>query len=293
MPEYTVFLAIALYITIGTTARGIQKSAADNLPIAKASSLQFFFAGVLALLYAFTVEDLELKRELIPVAGMGFVVSIAVYAQWRATAVSLSKTSIFTPLSGVITAILALSFLKESSLFQNTPLLVGGVATLITAAILLSRTQNGGDGKIDAGWIVAVSTMIFIFGFVQFGMKWFANENISSATFLSYWYPGAFLGSLVIVSLRRHEAGTLFQARHVWKVPIISLAIVASLSAQYWAYQLAPASFVAPVLTFGLATLPVLVGLWGFGERKKIGRIHVFGFLIGVIGVIALTLSRY
>ncbi len=132
--------------------------------------------------------------------------------------------------------------------------------------------------------------MVLILGIAAFMMKFF-SFNISTTTFVSYWYPGAFLGSLPILWLERKNKIKLFQ-KGVWRVPLASFGILGSLVTLYWTFQLAPAGVVLPIKTLGFTLLPIIIGLLIFKEKKKLTKNQILGFILGIIGVVLVVISQ-
>jgi hypothetical protein len=141
--EALVFLMIASHIIIVVVAQSFLKSIADTLPKAKALSLQFFIATVIAWIIILLAGGLKFEYSLLLISIIGVVNAFGAYAQWQAYHFSLSKTSLFITLSGVIAVALAAIFLGESSLYKD-PLLIIGVVSLLMASFLLAK-KGGGD----------------------------------------------------------------------------------------------------------------------------------------------------
>ena len=292
-------VAIASYIGITVFAQSVLKSITADLPIAKSVSLQFLFAAILGVLIGLAANiefekthpgvlislavNIQFEKTHLIVFAAGFVNAWGAYCQWQAYKSSLSKTSILSPLSGVITAALAAILLGEAVLYRNPWSLVGIVLLFSSTFFLIGK----GEG-VHLKFLLA---MVTIFGVVTFTMKYFANSDIPLPTFLSLWYPGAFFGSLIPLWINRREPGKLLQSRS-WKIPLASMGIIASLASTYWAFQEAPANVVLPITSFGVILPTMLVGLWYFKEKQTINRKEKVGFLLGFLGLAALVAAR-
>ncbi|MBI2644209.1 MAG: hypothetical protein HYW95_01715 [Candidatus Wildermuthbacteria bacterium] len=300
-----VFFVFTAYLAVAGSGQILMKSVADELPRAKALAVQFLCAAILGWAIALFMRDIRLERELLIIVGVGFINAFGAFAQWEAIGISLSKTAILYPLSGVLTAALAALFLKEAELYANS-WLVGGVLLLFVAAFLLNLGKKNKKSKEASDeipakkrvikWAIAIAAMVAIFGIVQFMMKAFAVDGIGKVAFISHWYSGAFLGSLgilAIAALRKQKDQRKFFGEHTWKLPLLATFIFLNLGATYWAFQVAPAGVVAPLFNFAQAVLPIGIGLLIFHERKGLKISHTLGFLLGLMGILAIAIGFY
>lgn len=288
-----VFLVIASQLAIVAIVSGVLKSIADTLPRAKALCLQFAIVAAIAWVAVLVFGEIRFESRLLPILAVGAVNAFGAYAQWQAMAFgTLSKTALLTPLGGILAAILAAIFLGEAKLYQNFWFLAGALFLFSSIFLFTKRKiEEKEDKKYNhRKWLFWISVMIGIVGVVVFAMKYFTAE-IPRMNFLSYWYFGAFLGSVCILFIAGRKEKKLFQPM-VWKVPIASILIFLSLLAQYWALQLAPLGVVVPIASFGGATLAVLVGLWIFKEKKNLTTREKAAFILGFLGLAMVIASQ-
>lgn len=284
----TWMLAVGLSLTIWALTQITLKSIVDRLPKAKALVLQFFICAGLIWTFALITKAIQFEQSFLLIAVVGFVNAFGAYCQWRAYAFSLSKTALFLPLSGVITVGLAALFLGESATYNFWTII--GVIFLFSAAFFLSKKEKGEGESIEIKWLLFVMGMILIVAGVSFMMKLF-SFTIPRTTFLSYWYGGAFLGSLPILWLERKDKRKIFQ-KGSWRVPLASAGILGVLATTYWAFQLAPAGMVLSIQAFGMASLPIPIGWFLFKEGRRLTRTRVVGFVLGALGVIFIVLNQ-
>lgn len=281
-------LAVILSLTIWALTQITLKSIVNRLPKAKALVLQFFICAGSVWIFASLTKTVQFEQSFLLIGVVGFVNAFGAYCQWRAYAFSLSKTALFLPLSAVFTVWLATLFLGETAIYNF--LVIIGVIFLFSAAFLLSKKEKEEGESAGIKWLLFVMGMVLIVGGVSFMMKLF-SFTVSHTTFLSYWYGGAFLGSLPMLWLERKDKRKLFQ-KGSWRVPLASAGILGALATFYWAFQLAPAGMVLPVRAFGMAFLPILIGWFIFKEKKGLTKGKIIGFVLGMIGVVFIVISQ-
>ena len=282
---------IVLVISFGITvfAQGILKSIVHKLPNARALSLQFFICAMAMIFYGAIWGDIAFKLSLFPILGIGFINAFGAYFQWRAYRYSLSKTSLFLPLSGIIAVSLAAIFLGESNIYN--PYIILGSLILFCSAFILNVRSSKEEESTNTKWLLFVLGMVLISGVAVFMLKFF-SFTVPKGTFLLYWYSGAFLGSLPILLLEGGDTRKLFQ-KEVWRVPLASLGIMGALATTYWMFQLSPAGIVVPVYSFSTTLLAILAGWFVFKERKGLSKLQVFGFASGIIGILLIMWHTY
>lgn len=285
--------AVTLYIIINVVAQATMKQMTDTLPRTKALFWQFIIAVTLSLIAIILVGDLYTNLEYLPMVLIGMINAFGAYCQWRAYAISLSKSVLFMPLSGVISATLAAWFLGEKFLYHSGWLLVG-LVFLQAAGFFLAWRKPKPEEKIHFiswQWLVWVLSMVSIFGTAAFMIKGFSN-TVPLTTFLVHWYIGACLGAFIIFLFKKEQPKGPFKKRHLLLILVASVALWGSRSVHFWAFQVAPLGLVVPLQIFGLSATSILVGWVVFKEKEQLTRLHVIGFLIGLLGIVAIVVSR-
>lgn len=283
-------LVLMTNIIIFAVAQVLIKLIVGKLPKAQALSLQFLINALIMFSFVLAKNQFHFSDEALKVIPLGVLASLGAYCQWKAIAVSLSRTALFLPLAGSLTVGLAALFLGETKEWSSG--LMAGIIICFLAAFFFrnqSKEKAEGNRESDKKWLFFVVGMILIFGITNFLMKAFSSD-IPRGQFLFYWYAGTFLGSLPLLFLEKQNP-LEWPGRIVFLVPLASLAILGNLATQYWAFQLTLASRVVPFQTFGTTFVPVLIGWFVFKERKGLSKKELLAFFTGLAGASLIILS--
>lgn len=286
-------ITLSFLIVISISSFVLIKMTSDKLP-KKAIGIfyQYLFCAIIVILYAFLCKKFVMNLLIINIGALGFANAFGAYCQWRAFELNLSKTALFSPLINVIALGLAVIFLSEGSLW-NFKLIIGVILCFL-AIWLFGLVPNNKDSKKkiiqNKQWAVFTVVMIVVSGVSIFLMK-LSSFSISRETFLVGWYSGAFLGSIVLI---RFEKQSLLKipGKMFFRILLLSLSIVGSLFTLYWTFQLGGSiSIVVPLQMLFVAIASVLIGLFLFKERRRFSKKEWYGFLVGIIGAILISLS--
>lgn len=275
---------------------------------ARRLSLQFMFCAIFSFAFAAMSGGLAFNKYWLIIAGIGVVNCLAAYCQWRAVDINLSKTALFTQADDIITVSLGYIILGEAK-YLNSTLAMGVALCFITStAIVMSKykTADKKGGNVNAkliGWIAVYSV---IWGVAVFTMRYFALNGVSFSTFLTAWYSGSYIGSLLILFLPqlavkiatalklksaqnldlavKKEIGEKLTKTGAKSVLVLSLAIWFSMFFGYHATKLAPLTVSQPIFLASEMILPALIGLWIFKELKELNMIERIAFPVGIIG---------
>lgn len=259
---------------------------------------QFFFCAVMACLVALmTGSPLPFtSASLLAIGAIGCVNAFGAYCQWRALAISLSKTSLFTYWDDLIAMGLGYALLAETKFL--TPGLGLGivVATIAVVALPYMRRANTAQDQLARqqwremiGWVARYSV---IWGAVPLAMRYFGLKSVVIPSFVAAWYSGALIGALGIRLLgSAQEAGVKLAWRDLRLVLALSCAIGMALSLKYWAYGLAPITVLQPIYQVGEMIMPTIVGLVIFREHKTLARPEKLLFALGLTGGLMIALS--
>lgn len=288
-------MAILLNFAFGSLTQIAIKSTVHRLPNAKALSFLFLICALVMVGYNVVLDRVAFSQSLLLISAVGFVNAFGAYFQWKAYRYSLSKSALCFPLIGIITVILAAILLGESRIYSGW--IIAGSSLLFLSLFLLKK--QGGEKEEETGgkWILFVLGMVLISGIAVFIMKYSASDiarsalpvlgmfptNVPIEAFLLYWYCGAFIGTLPILSLERNNTAKLF-VKSIWRVPFVSIGSLGALASMYWALSFAPAGAVVPIQSFGSTFLPVLFGWFLFKEIRGIKKIQMLGFVLGIMG---------
>jgi len=284
-------LVLLLNLTILVIARFTIKLVADKLPNAKAIFLQYLFCACFVVLYWLFFDKSRIYAEDFLIVGMvGIVNAWGTYCQWRAIKINLSKTSLFNPLSDVLTVILAVLILNEIASWN---LLFGSGIVLCFVAVWLFSSQKTESNNNAKNWLLFTAGMVLIFGITTFLMKVFSSTaEIPSTQFLMFWYIGAFAGSIPVFYFEKNNKVNQSERKWILLIPFVSLVILGSLATSYWMFRLTEASRVVPFQSMGGAFLPILIGWFIFKERKGLSKKEIVAFLVGLIGAIFIIFSK-
>ncbi|MDO8435948.1 MAG: hypothetical protein Q7S82_00985 [bacterium] len=284
-------MALAILLLVNTGSVVLTKVAADIIPKKSIGIFyQYLFCVAIAVIYGFLTKEVKVTFVMLLIGAVGFVNAFGNYFQWRASALSLSRTTLFFPMMEVVTIVLAVSFLGEDVLW-NPQLIIGAALCFLAMWLFrMSKRESGNHAETPAGkWIVFILGMILIFGTTGFLLKWFALD-VPRGTFLLAWYVGAFLAALPILLLEKSNPLKATRQNILTVLPV-SFAIWGSLLLLYLTYQLeGPVSLVLPVRGLAITLIPVLIGWWLFRERKGLSGREWIGFLAGVAGAVLVLL---
>lgn len=258
---------------------------------------QYFFSASFALLAALIFGANLQDRRLLAVAVIGMFNAFACYCHWRAAAISLSRTSLFTQADDLICLALGYIVLGEGRFVG--PVLAIGLALALGSVALFTYTSaratklklesEGKKGKI--GFWVALYSVIW--GISIFSMSYFSLKGVSLPSYMAAFYGGSLVGALFVFLLGgKKEAGVrLPLAQIVRGVAPLSLCIWLSLMTSYWARMLAPVTVVQPVFQVSEMIFPTLIGLWVFKEKRELTHQGWVAIALGLAGGLTLAFS--
>ncbi len=287
------YVPVILEILIGFGfARYLMKKCTDTCDREHYFLLQYACCASIAFLVAAFLGQISFSKTAIAIMALGVINALATYCQWRAMALSMSKTSLFTMWDDLIAMFLSYSILREGRFFN--PRLAAGVGISLLAIGLFVRkdykdkpAEKHSPSRLYA-YILAYSV---IWGVASFLMRLWAVNNVPPGTFLFGWYSGSFIGALAVYKLCSPPPATRPFPVLLKRTLPLSLAIVGSLALEFWAYSLAPLVVVQPIFLVAEIIVPTLIGLWIFKERKNLGLNGWLYFALGIGGALITALS--
>lgn len=282
----------ALFVVAVVFIQILTKKATDRFRDNQATAmlLQYWMAFMISLGYAAFTGGVILDLKLLGIALVAMVFNAnANYSQWRASAISLSKTALFIPLSEVLGISLAILFLGEKSVW-NLKLVVGVV--MCFAAIFLLRLPKATQERavVSREWFRYVTWIIVDLALITFAIK--ALEQWGKAplaTFLVGFYGGSFLGALVIA--RNANGPTHFKKICLWAMPI-GICLSTAQGLMYLIFLSGGTmSQMLPVRGVAVSIIPALIGFFWLGEKKHASTLEIASFALGLAGA-ALILLR-
>ncbi|PIR83412.1 hypothetical protein COU19_00425 [Candidatus Kaiserbacteria bacterium CG10_big_fil_rev_8_21_14_0_10_56_12] len=261
--------------------------------------LQFTCTSVLAIGAAWVLDQLVFNSTTAPVVALGVANAWACHAQWKAHAVSLSRTSFFMFGNGALAMLLTTVFLGEVQIVTTTLLM--GIILYFGAALLLTREDLRATGTVPEEldpiqarqFYRAVATYTLVWGVANFVVKYLSVEEVPVGTYLSAWYSGSLLGAWI---LKWRVEGLRFDwelARSdMPRIEVLSIAIIANLASIYWAHWLAPQLVIFPLLLVADLVAPAVVGFVFFKEHRNFSRAQLCFLGIAIIGGILVAFTQ-
>lgn len=255
--------------------------------------LQYSFAAIFAWLAAYIGHrvigtNFEWRTQMLFVGAMGIANGFACYMQWKAIAINLALTSISTWLDDVIALMLALMILKE---FHFVDAWIAAGILLALGSCILFATQKESLDSIGSDSVFKIYKYILLYsviwGGAAFSMRYFSlKENMSVWDFLPSWYSGSLIGALFVYYFADpSERGNLSELPEAAKkVAMLTLSVVSSLAAGYWARSLVPLVYAQPIFQVSEMVFPTLIGLFIFREKKNFTRLGWLLMFCGLIG---------
>ena len=297
MPSW--LLPIILFIVFGRLVAPIVLKHMANAKRGRTRRLvwQFGLAALLAFTAALASGKLHEIRltDVVIMSLIGLANSFACYCQWRASAVSLSRTALYTQGDDLLCMSLGYIVLGESRFL--TPSLGFGVALAVGAAVvysLVTARAKHADGQpaneTIAHWIVFYS---IIWGVADFSKRYFALKGLSVFNYTALWYASSALGAFFIFKLGgAEERGDPLPKRQAVSLMLPAAAIiVVSNMLTYWAFALAPITVVQPINQVSEMIFPFLIGLFVFKEAKKLTTGSKWTMISGLVGGIIIAFS--
>ncbi len=273
------------------------KKLTNGFPKFRGLFLQYFCAFFLVSLiwlvfdsFPFSFYDFALIG-----GGMGLLNFLGVYCQWSLFKISMSKTSLFAPLSSVVTIALFWIFYQE---YQHlTWLSILGICLHFGAIYLFISKKERKQEEVGnmAKWLVLVIVWILICGLKDFLIRVFASNETPNHHFLVYYYTGSFLFSAIALLFLGGEKNLAVPVESTPKKLYIfallsSFAIMSNQASEYWGFQVSVGSAVISLQGLNGVFIPVLIGCLLFGEAKDLSKKDILGFILGAIAAILIIL---
>lgn len=285
--NWQAYLFLTLFLNIVVTA--LIKIFSDRTAQRAAGvAYQYFWCAALSLAYGFVWNDSRLVTFKFSVFIAGFAGAFANYFFWKANHLNVTKTSLFLPLSDILTVVLALIFLGEGRELHF--LQAAGIVLCFLSMFLFHYQKNSEKAGLE--WLWVITGLVVIQGIVSFFLKIF-SEEVSHEAFLANWYVGGFLGAVFLSTLLRESLFSIRFSKVLFLFPL-GLSIVVSLLALYRSLELGGlVTIVFPVKDMGSALLSIFLGLVVFQEFRKFKKQEYLAFALGILGVFFIFLPRF
>lgn len=304
MMNITWYMPVFYRVALAAVGQGVIKHLASvNEPraFARRFVLQFLFGAIIAVFVGVLIGGAWNLSTLSAIATIGALNAFAAYCQWSAIAINLSRTALFTFFDDILGMVLVFWILGEGS-FLSTGSIIGIELSFVALVLFaIYRTRQGDVRERDsAALYLYIALYSVIWGVVIFLMRyWGAVKGVPIHQFLSAWYVGSFVGAALlfpaIVRIRNRKTQSVSSAESVrgelvW-VLALGVFIVGSQWFTYWSYILASPLFVQPIFLLGEMIVPVIIGLYIFGEHKELSLFEWGLFALGIIGGYLIALS--
>lgn len=244
------------------------------------------------------------------VVAVGFLNAMANLAYWKGMAISLSRISLYLILDDIIAMGLAYLILNEARFLNNG--ISAGVTICFLSAIFFSLYRKR-KAEIKAGasdckpsnekltptseFKFAVYVLIFsvTWGMAMFSMNYFPQvKQVNTLAFIACWYIGSTIGAslLFILDKRLRPKLKTINAKTWKRVALVSICMPISNASSVWAYSLGHQIIIQPIFLVSEMTVPVLIGLYLFGEIKDFDWLEKTLFILGVLGVLIIAFSK-
>ncbi|MBI4065734.1 hypothetical protein HY412_00880 [Candidatus Kaiserbacteria bacterium] len=291
------FVPVIIYVVINYLGvRSLNKHLANQPDQIKRITVNMFFCACAGALFALVTGNLRFDSNTYFVMGVGVLNAFANIMQWRATKVSMSKTSMLSFGDDIIAVLLAWVIIGDGK-YLNGVSASGMVLCLLTGILFWWHSNKTKAGKETSSFYFHVLAYCMLWGIAIFSQRYFAFNNLSVAQFVFAWYLGSFLtmaaiftGRAVVRTISNSgEKAIAFRFKDYAIVFVYALGIAGGLAIEYWAKILAPLTVVQPIFLVSEAVIPTIIGWTIFRERKTFDRAQWSFSALGFTGVILLA----
>jgi hypothetical protein len=270
--------AIALRVLIANFAVPVLiKQQADRVDGHTRFLLQFLIAALFSSGLFLCFSDTFEWKVLVATAALGAMTVAGTFFQWKAVAISGSKTSVLAFMDDVIAIALSVIFLSEWE--RVTPLSLTGV-TLCAASLIgfiaraRAKEQDVASEKTPMRFFFYVALYSVVWGLSYFLQKVYAVQAIGMLNLIGGWYIGGLISAWLLVRFVAKE-------KHIWKkvsaltpkdvfaVAVLALLIVAAMCLAYITFQGVIQFAAQPVFMIGEMVLQAAVFMIVFRKRKN------------------------
>lgn len=267
---------------------------------------RFLFCVLMALLCVVFSGGLKVDKAFFLIVTAGFFNGLAAYASWRAIAISLSRTSLFTFWDDIIAMGLGYLILGEVK-FLNLGIMIGAflslVAVVIFAVINYRRSKRSEKNTYDTSkdhlpikFFFFVGMYSVIWGVTTFTTRYWALDGVGLPVFGFGWYLGAFFAAILIFlfykdNSRDQQDTTKLSWREIGVTAALAALTFTALILGYIVYGAVPITVLQPIFLSSEMIIPSLIGLFIFHEKKQFENIDWFCFILGLGGALTVVWS--
>ena len=261
---------------------------------------QFFFCVLIASVFMLISGGLKVDNTFLLIVVVGFFNGLAAYFSWKAIAISLSRTSLFTFWDDIITLGLGYLILGEVK-FLNPGVVVGVLMSLtavVVFAIINYRRSSNDSTKnhLPMKFFVFVGMYSVIWGVAVFAMRYWGLSGVSLPVFGIGWYLGALISATLIFLFYKdggqdQQAVTKLTRRDITVTLVLAILVFTALVLGYIGYRGAPITVLQPIFLSSEMIIPSLIGLFIFHERKQFEKVDWVCFGLGLAGAMTVVWS--
>jgi len=287
-------------------AKILQKILAVSKSRERAFIWQFFFAALIAWLVFFIsrgdlghlTKNTDIFGVSLPIlfiiAGIGILNGFACYCQWRAQAISMSKSAVISIPDDIIALVLIYLVAPEIETPFLNPGIIIGVAMCFTTVMIFSVQKS--KGGVMTAWVLGYT---LIWGTATFLFRIFAGKiQLPWQNFLIVWYTSSLISACVIFQIakiqfaRENKVIPKMTTREILSSFSLSLLIFTALGLYYMALKFGALTTTKPIFLISAMVGPMLVGFLFFKEKlQSLGLAEKIGFIIGISGALVIALS--
>ncbi len=291
------FVPLLVYIPIAYIGiRWLGKHLADMPNQTNRLTVNFTFGALGSGVFALLMGDLRFNTATFVLIGFGLLNGAANIYEWRATRISLSKTSLLSFGDDIIAILLAILIIGDGK-YVNWLNGTGMILCLMTGILFWWHSFEKKAEAIAFYYNVVIYSILW--GVISVAMRYFALDEVPVAQFVFAFYFGSLLsvGGLKlyeVLSGKGEKVASSLKPKDYILQFVFMLGIAVCLAIEYWALMLAPLTTIQPILLVAEAIVPTIVGLWVFKEGSSFDRAQWSFAVLGLIGtcMVAFGLSQ-
>lgn len=256
----------------------------ETTPWRRSFSEVFLICGIVSFFLA-SIAGERFSSAHLPIFALGICTAFIAYAQWKAVAISQSKTVLFSQLGDVLGIVLGLIILHEGRYLGRVTAI--GVMLSIVSAFQLSRLQKFGKSTKSDNLFPLLLIIAVGFGVSLFAYRFFSHVvSVPLLSYLAAHYAGAGIGSFCVTTFlfgKEESESTLGVREHITSA-MLALSAMLNAGLSYLAFKYYPLSVLNPLYQVSYLLVPLLIGLFVFDERREIYRGEWIWMAIALLG---------
>lgn len=298
-------IPVAIRIPLGNIwAPLVQKKLAQSRSRERIFFLQYFLCALISWCvflifgkgnFSYLLSKIQIVNLVCPIIwiiiGIGLLNGFACYCQWRARAISLSKSAVIEIPDDIVALVLIYLIAPQLEMLFLTKWLIIGVGLCFSAGLIFAVQKSGGEyiGSKLIGWVLGYT---IIWGTAAFLMRVFAGGvQLPWHNFLLVWYNASLVSAWIIFKFSKTTMGLgpkIINTENR-QVKILVILVWVCLVLFYIALKTGPLTAVKPIFLVTASFGPFLVGFIKFKEHTNLKPIEKIAYLLGLTGVITIV----